>query len=202
VAKAEETRARILDVAQRLVLAQGFTGTSIDQIVDEADLTKGGFFYHFKGKSDLARALMRRYLDEDDAFFRGLIGRAEELVEDPLQRVLLFLKLYAEAMAKVREVHPGCLVASFTYESQFIDPEIRKLTADGVIGWRTLFLEFFEKAAAAHPPANAVRLEVLADMLTCVTEGAIVTGRTLQDPELLPAQIDEFRRYVKLLFES
>jgi len=143
---------------------------------------------------------MRRYLDEDDEFFRSLVARAEELVEDPLQRLLLFLKLYAEAMAKVREVHPGCLVASFTYESQFIDPEIRQLTADGVLGWRALFRELLANAAAAHPPAEDVRLEVLADMLTCVSEGGIVTGRVLQDPELLAAQINEFRRYVKLLF--
>jgi len=54
VAKAPDTRTRILDVAQKLVLAQGFTSTSIEQIVDASDLTKGGFFYHFKGKSDLA----------------------------------------------------------------------------------------------------------------------------------------------------
>ena len=59
--KAQETRNRILDVAQSLVLAKGFSGTSIDEIVADADITKGGFFYHFKGKNDLARELMRRY---------------------------------------------------------------------------------------------------------------------------------------------
>ena len=44
MARGEETRQRILDVAQDAVLAKGFDATSIDEIVANAEITKSGFF--------------------------------------------------------------------------------------------------------------------------------------------------------------
>ena len=198
--KGERTRERILDVAQSIVLAKGFSGTSIDEIIAEAEITKGGFFYHFKGKSDLARELMRRYLVQDDEFFRNLLGQADELSEDPLQRVLIFLKLLAKAMEDLNEVHPGCLVASFTYESQQLDPEVRRLATEGMESWRRLFAERFEAAAEKYPMKVEVPLEVLADMLTTIFEGAIVVSKTTGEPAVLVQQLLQFRQYVRLLF--
>ncbi len=200
--KGERTRERILDVAQAIVLAKGFSGTSIDEIIAEADITKGGFFYHFRGKSDLARELMRRYLQQDDAFFQGLFDNADELSEDPLQRVLIFLKLLAKAMEDLNAVHPGCLVASFTYESQQLDPEVRQLASDGIAGWRKLFSERFDAAVAKYPMKIEVSVDVLADMLTTIFEGAIVVSKTTGEPEVLAQQLLQFRQYIRLLFED
>ena len=53
--KGERTRNEIMKIAEGLVLQRGFAGTSIERILEEADITKGGFFYHFEGKNDLAR---------------------------------------------------------------------------------------------------------------------------------------------------
>ena len=90
--KGERTREHVLATAETLILNRGYSGTSIDEIISKAGLTKGGFFYHFDGKADLARHLMLRYLDRDMAFFVELSERARSLVEDPLQQFLLFLK--------------------------------------------------------------------------------------------------------------
>ena len=200
--KGERTRERILDVAQAIVLAKGFSGTSIDEIIAEAEITKGGFFYHFRGKSDLARELMRRYLQQDEAFFQGLFDNADELSEDPLQRVLIFLKLLAKAMEDLNAVHPGCLVASFTYESQQLDPEVRQLASDGIAGWRKLFADRFVAAVAKYPMKIEVSVDVLADMLTTIFEGAIVVSKTTGEPEVLAQQLLQFRQYVRLLFDD
>ena len=42
-----------------MILHKGFTGTSIDDIIDRASITKGGFFYHFDGEPGLTEALMQ-----------------------------------------------------------------------------------------------------------------------------------------------
>ena len=198
--KGEQTRARILEVAQRIVLAKGFSGTSIDEIIAEADITKGGFFYHFRGKADLARELMRQYLEDDDVFFRSTAEKADALSEDPLQRLLLFLKLLAQAMEELNDVHPGCLVASFTYESQQFDPEVRQLAADGLESWRHLFIERFQPVVEKYPMKIEVPLETLADMLTTILEGGIMVSRTMGDSTVLVDQLLQYRQYVRLLF--
>ena len=115
--KGENTKENILTIAQDLMLQKGFAGTSIDEIIAESNITKGGFFYHFESKNDLAKHLMLKYQRDDDAFFNNLFERAYELSEDPLQQMLIFLKLLAEAFANLPDVHPGCLIATFTLAS-------------------------------------------------------------------------------------
>ena len=48
-----ESKERILNVASRLFKKNGFSATGIDQVMLEAGLTAGGFYAHFKSKTDL-----------------------------------------------------------------------------------------------------------------------------------------------------
>jgi len=199
-AKGEQTREHILATAESLILQRGYVGTSIEEIIGEAGITKGGFFYHFGGKSDLAHKLILRFLRQDEAFFRSLIARSESLSEDPLQQFLIFLKLLAEAMSDLPSTHPGCLVAAFTYESHQFDEDIRQLNAEGMLSWRRIFLEQLQKIAAHRPMRLDKPLDELADMLTSVLEGGIVLSKCLNEKDILPRQVLQFRDYIRLLF--
>ncbi len=196
--KGERTRERILDVSQRLILQKGFSGVAIDEIVYEAEITKGGFFYHFKNRSDLARSLMERYLEDDDRIIKDLRTQSCELVDDPLQRVLAFLKLYADALGQVEEVHPGCLVASFTYESQQFDEVIHEQVRQGAESWKRLFIEHAEPALETHE--CEVSLDDLGDMLNAILEGGILMSRIEGNNAILHRQIMLFRDYVRRVF--
>lgn len=198
--KGERTREHILATAESLILQRGYSGTSIEEIIGEAGITKGGFFYHFNGKTDLARKLVLRYLQQDEAFFASLISRAQDLSEDPLQQLLIFLKLMAEAMADLPSTHPGCLVASFTYESHQFDDDFRKMNAEGMLSWRRFFMEQLHKTVAKHPMRIEQPLDELADMLTTVIEGGIVMSKCLGDKDILPRQLLQFRNYIRLVF--
>lgn len=198
--KGEQTREHILATAEGIILKRGYSGTSIEEIIGEAGITKGGFFYHFDGKKDLARNLMLRYLDNDVKFFFGLAERAQALTEDPLQQLLIFLKLMAEAMADLPGAHPGCLIASFTYEAQQFDGEVRELNAQGLLSWRQIFLERFEKVLEKYPMKIEQPLEDLADMLSSILEGGIIMSKVLDDGRVLSNQILQYRSYIRLVF--
>ena len=200
--KGELTREKILAIAESLILQKGFSATSIDEIILQSNITKGGFFYHFSGKNDLARHLIRRYLVQDDIFFKALFERADSLSEDPLQQMLIFVKLMSEAMADLPSGHPGCLVASFTYENLQFDEEILTLMAEGVICWRKLFLTRLENIAARYPMNIDVSLTELADMLTSIIEGGVIVSRVINDPDVLVRQLLQYRTYLRLLFEK
>jgi AcrR family transcriptional regulator len=47
------TRRRLLEVANRLFRERGYTATSLDQIAEAADVTKGAIYGHFSSKEDL-----------------------------------------------------------------------------------------------------------------------------------------------------
>jgi len=200
--KGEKTKEKILSIAESLILQKGFSATSIDEIIAASQITKGGFFYHFAGKNALALSLVQRYLVQDDAFFQSLFDRADELSEDPLQQMLIFIKLLAEAMGDLPNGHPGCLVASFVYESMQFENDVLKLAAEGVIAWRKMFLLRLENIVAIYPPNMEVDLTEVADLLTSIIEGAIIVSRITNSPMVLPNQLLQYRSYLRLLFEK
>lgn len=198
--KGGQTRRRIMDVAEEAILAKGFDATSIDEIVVATGITRSGFFYHFKDKNELARALLERYVDQDDALLRDLFRRGHELHEDPLHAVLIALKLLSEMMADLPNGHPGCMVATVCYQERLFDATICALNREAVLNWRALFLAELEQIAARHPMRDPVDLADLADMISATIEGGIVVSKALRDPKLLARQILMQRSYVKLLF--
>jgi TetR/AcrR family transcriptional regulator, transcriptional repressor for nem operon len=202
LSKGEQTRERIMDIAQDAVLHKGFASTSIDEIICEASITKSGFFYHFKDKNDLAKALLQRYLDTEWRVFDDLFKQAEELSEDPLHSFLIFLKLFADAMSDIPNGHPGCLVASYVYQDFLFSQDVRAMTTEGHRIWRRRFRERLDRIAERYPPRVDVDLDDMADMLSAVADGGIILSKSLHDPQALPRQILQYRTYVKLVFQG
>ena len=200
VSRGEQTRDRIMDVAEASVLAKGFAATSIDEILYEAGITKSGFFYHFRDKNDLALALIERFRDRDLSVFDEIFRRAEELSDDPLHAYLVGLKLLAETMADMQAERPGCLVATFVYQDQQFDARVRANLIEITEIWRGQFIRRIEAIAAVHPPRIEVDLEALADMLLTIVDGAIVVAKTLGQPRMLEAQILAYRACVRTVF--
>ena len=198
--KGTDTRERILELAEAAVLEKGFAATSIDELITGAGITKSGFFYHFKDKSELAKALMQRYIDEHNAVLADIFRRADELNEDPLHGALVALKLFAEMMADLPGTHPGCLVSSFVYQDQLLSREVRELTVAGVQGWRRAFRERFEAIAERYPPRIAVDLDDLADMANTLVDGGIILSKLLKDRDVLPRQVMLYREFVRAVF--
>ena len=198
--KGEATRERILEIAEAAVLAKGFGATSIEEVIAEAGLTKSGFFYHFKDKNALAREMLRRYVATNDRLFDEIFSRGHQLSDDPLQAFLISLKLLAETMADLPSGHPGCLIASICYQERLFDREVRELTAQSVRDWNARFRGILDGVAAVHPPREPVDLDDVADMLSCIVDGAIIMSKTLNDPSRLERQIMIFRSCVKLMF--
>jgi TetR/AcrR family acrAB operon transcriptional repressor len=54
------TRNSLLDAAERVFLAKGVAGTSLNDIAVEAGTTRGAIYWHFQDKADLFNAMMDR----------------------------------------------------------------------------------------------------------------------------------------------
>jgi TetR/AcrR family transcriptional regulator, transcriptional repressor for nem operon len=195
-----DTRERILDTAEAAVLEKGFAGTSIDELIAAVGITKSGFFYHFRDKGELAKALLVRYIERENDLFDELFRRAGELNEDPLHGFLVALKLMAELMSDLPSGHPGCLVASYCYQDRLFDKDIRDLSASALLGWRERFRKRLDMIAARYPPRIPADLDDLADMMTVIADGGIILSKTVKDKEALSRQVMLYRDFVRLIF--
>jgi AcrR family transcriptional regulator len=198
--KKGDARERILDVAEASVLAKGFDATSIEELIAAVGITKSGFFYHFKDKTELARALLERYIKREGAIFDELFARADELNEDPLHGFLVGLKMLAELFGDLPNGHPGCLIAAYCYQDRLFDQQVRDLNTASVILWRKRFRARLDLIAARYPPRIPVDLDDLADMLSAVADGGIILSKSLKDPHALSRQMLLYREVVKGIF--
>lgn len=200
--KGQATRERILDIMEASVLEKGFGATSIEEVIAEAGITKSGFFYHFHNKNELAREILQRYMQRDDALFDDVFSRGRELVDDPLHAFLVGLKLLAETMSDMPQANPGCLVATYSYQENLFDREVRELNRHIVFHWRARFRGHLEAILEHYEPREQFELDAMADMVSAVIEGGLVLVRATGDRKILPDQIMLLRSYVKLLFEG
>ena len=60
--RSEETRAKIMEAAIKLFSKRGYNKASVDEICEEAGISKGAFYHHFKSKQALFLALLDGWL--------------------------------------------------------------------------------------------------------------------------------------------
>ncbi|MEW6058158.1 MAG: TetR/AcrR family transcriptional regulator [Bdellovibrionota bacterium] len=66
-------RERLIQTAASLVHKQGWTSTGINQILSDAGIPKGSFYYYFRSKEALGVAILQRHYNETrDLFERTL----------------------------------------------------------------------------------------------------------------------------------
>ena len=60
--RSEETKAKIMEAAIKLFSIRGYNKASVDDICEEAGISKGAFYHHFKSKQALFLALLDEWL--------------------------------------------------------------------------------------------------------------------------------------------
>lgn len=75
--KGEKRKQELLKIAYRLIITNGYEGTSVDEIIAEAQIAKGTFYYHFKSKEEMLEALINMMITEQTL-------RAKQILSAPL----------------------------------------------------------------------------------------------------------------------
>lgn len=199
--KGAQTRERILATAEQMVLRQGFSGTSLDDLLNVSGLTKGAFFHHFRDKADFARALVERFAQKDLALFERFAKEAEVASDDPLEQAIDFLQRFERFAEGLTEPPGGCMLAVYTYESIQFDPSIHTFVAQSFRRWSAQYEKKFEAVLARRKPAVPVSARDLAETIMSIIEGAFILSRSYSDPMIIARLARQFRQYIELLFQ-
>jgi AcrR family transcriptional regulator len=98
------TRDKILAVALRLFADRGYAGTSVQDIVSGAKVTKPALYYYFPSKADLYQALLDRAHDERFRLMQEAVARGRDLpgkLEELLNAHFEFLQSHRELLGLV-----------------------------------------------------------------------------------------------------
>jgi AcrR family transcriptional regulator len=178
--RAEQTRAAIITAAAELFDRRGYEATSLSDIVEQAQVTKGALYFHFAAKQDLAHAIMElqsrtlsRLAEEMDsrgysaleALIRTAFALARLSVEGPVPRAGLRLATGGLPL-------PPALPHPFT---QCLELATRRLHTA-------------VKEADLHPDID---VEAAAHSLVCSLVGTRVVGHSLEPLTRHPRRLAE-----------
>lgn len=186
------TRARIIEVAARLMFERGVANTSIDQVRRVAEVGGSQISHYFRDKRDLTRHVV----DERRNDVRAFHTQPKFAALDSLDA------LQAWADACVSEIDPvyrvgGCVYGSLACELIEADDEIHGDLAAGYDQWIELFrtgLEVMRHRGDLRPEADPRHLAV--SLVAAHQGGALLTHAT-GDPQPLRAAVNAAVDYVR-----
>jgi TetR/AcrR family transcriptional repressor of nem operon len=196
--KDSPAKEKLLEAAQRLMLAKGFVATTVDEICEAAGLTKGSFFHYFDSKDDLGRAVLDRFVSAKAQAMQSAPFVQEP---DPLRRVYGYLDFIIE-MSGHKGAPSGCLLGNFAQELSDTHPKIRTQCADHFARWTAMFKRDLDEARAKYAPRASFDTQSLAEHFIAVMEGALILAKAKQDRAQVAGHVQHFKRYVKSLFEG
>lgn len=91
--KGVDTRERILNTALKLFVERGFAEVSINDLIKEVGIAKGGFYHHFKSKDELIYEIMEKVIFPH---FNEIIRSIDEFNGSAKEKLLEIFKNHSE----------------------------------------------------------------------------------------------------------
>ena len=138
--KGKLTRERIITIAADQFRKNGFNNTSLSQILEEAELTKGGFYFHFKSKEELGDAVIDYMRD----FWVHKVLKVVAKEKGALRKI----ERMFEIMIETHEndiFHGIALLAVLTAEMMEVDEHFSQRLRYIYEAWKESFIDILEQ---------------------------------------------------------
>ncbi|HTX57620.1 MAG TPA: TetR/AcrR family transcriptional regulator [Candidatus Acidoferrales bacterium] len=173
--KGSKRRLAILASAAPIFNRRGFAGTSIADILEAAELEKGGLYNHFASKEELAvEAFDYAYAQVEAYFTNALLTAAPGL-----SRVRSYIDAF-ERYCERPVIDGGCPVMNACVEADDALPFLRERVSKAFRAMRGVIARNLERAVAAGELQRALGIDETADFIVAALEGAVLLSRGLR----------------------
>ncbi|MFI1016143.1 TetR/AcrR family transcriptional regulator [Streptomyces sp. NPDC020965] len=188
-AAAPDTRTRIVHAASSLMQRQGYDGTGIKQISQEAQATLGSVYHFFPGgKQELAVAAIHH---GDQEFF-DMLRAALDREDDPAQAIATVCDTLAEGL-HASDWIDGCPITTTSLGTAGRAPDIQTAAAEAFARWRGLVHDKLRASGMSEGDAHD-----LAHTVISMVEGAELAAQVSRSKEPLEIAGKHLARLIAL----
>ena len=185
-------RDQLLEAAQHLLLERGYEAAALDDVCATAQVTKGGLFYHFESKEQLAVAAIQHFYGQLVDKGRHAMGAAPA---DPAQLLWRYLDA-VETLLGDPLLSRGCLLGAMALQTPQTHPAVAAAAQTALGDWQATLTELI--AGAARHRGVSVDAPELADGLLAAIEGGLLLDRDKPANPAAVAAVTHFSRYLEL----
>jgi len=168
------SRERIVERAAELFAAQGISATSVDEVLMAAGAGKGQFYHYFRGRDELAAAVVGHRCTQAVARLTGALGGVSSLAG--LEQALAGFIAGFEQMGM-----PGCPIGTLATEVAGRNEDARLQAAAGFDAWERLLTDALERMRQRGELRADAEPAALATGLLASIEGGMVLSQTRKD---------------------
>jgi TetR/AcrR family transcriptional repressor of nem operon len=192
-----DTEMKLLESGQFLFLTHGFHGTSIQDICEEANLTKGSFFHYFKNKKEFLVTVLNYYFDQ-----LTQLTFTQEFYQkkDPDERNIGYIDFIIE-LAQTEFLYHGCLMGNITQELSSSDAEIQRIVTQLFDKWIAIIAQELIPSFEKHT-INIIDPLNLAKYFLAVYEGSLLLSKGKKDKSTVVVNLKIFRQNILQIFSS
>jgi TetR/AcrR family transcriptional regulator, transcriptional repressor for nem operon len=190
------SKRKLLAAAFDVIRTRGYSATRVEDICEEAGVTKGSFFHHFRTKEELALEAAAYWSAVTGELFRQAPYHAPA---DPLDRLLAYVD-FRKALLRGELPQFTCLMGTMVQEVYETWPAIRDACAASIA----------EHAATLEPDIAAAMEKYcvqgdwtprsLALHTQAVIQGSFILAKAQGGAAVAAESLDHLRRYIELLF--
>ncbi len=190
--EALETKARILESALDIFSVKNFASTSLLEIAQNAGLSKGALYWHFKNKNDLLIQLVESTCREDGEAFLGLFEERDcgDALRGYYKRALA--RLFEDA--RYKKIHGMMLRRRYEWPEE-VQTQVRQLVSDSMERDR----QMAERLIARGQREGKIRKDVSAGKVALLISSIFHGLYAIQLCGKLPG---EFPEYTDILFDA
>ena len=180
----QETRNRILNAAFEEFYRQGYQGGTLNHIIEQACVTKGALFHHFKGKKELGYAVV-------DEICAGEVQRSwvDPLTDssDPVSdlKEIIGSGMREKLSENSEALCQGCPLNNFAQEMSPLDEGFRTRIEAVYKAWRSAIEKAFMAGLKGGTVRKGVSARKTAAFIVAALAGIIGTGKNAQSVELV-----------------
>ena len=178
-------RDRLINTAATLVHKQGWTATGINQILAEAGIPKGSFYYYFRSKEALGVAVVQNHHAQLKALFERTLENAGLSPDAAIYELMKSLSLDGTIPTDDAVFKYGCpigaLVSEIATQSPALLAEANRCLSLYETAWQNLITRG-QKEGSIVPTIDPVEISKVATM---ALQGALHSVRRLNTVEPL-----------------
>lgn len=183
---AEDTRRQIVEAADRLFYERGFEATSFADLAAAVHLSRGNFYYHFKTKDDVLRAVIAHRMITT----RQMLDDWEVRNSRPASRIIAFIEILIANQAKIM-VH-GCPVGTLCNELA----KLQHAAKDDAAQLFALFRDWLARQFAAL--GRAADADQLAMHVLMRSQGVATLATAFADSAFIHREVQSMRDWLEM----
>jgi AcrR family transcriptional regulator len=186
----------IVHESLKLFSLNGFSSTSIQDILSAANTSKGGFYNHFSSKEDL----FFQVLDEARRIWRERNLRGLNEIDQPIDKIIRLLENYKDRYLLDAENFPGgCIFIMFAVELGDSRPHLSREVQKGFTGLKAMLKRILENGQSSATEYNGLNTDTITEIIFNGMLGASVNYSLDKSYDALDESINSLIDYLAKL---